>query len=365
MQEHFNRHIAGCWLPRARRDSEWGFHQNYDVAWNPLPDTHRALVYHCRMLWLAAVAGDTETVEAAVAELHTKFWDKDYGAYYWRLNLDGKQSVLSKHQYGNAFAIYALAKAGKLEEAMKVFEWVNKFAHDEENGGFFDECSRNGRPRLEGGSDEIKTPYRYKSMNTSLHLMEAFNELYRLGKDATVRKRLAEMLDLYMNSFTTSEGVMYYYLTHNLKPASDIDSYGHAVEAAFLMAEAAEALGENVDAVWERGRAIVDRTLSIAWDQKNGGLFYEGTFTEGVDNSRKYWWAQAENFNVLKHLARRFGGDYARLRDEQWAFIERFQIDEENFGWIADVAADGTRDPNQPKSDGWTEGYHQGRAVLS
>ncbi|HLO99292.1 MAG TPA: AGE family epimerase/isomerase, partial [Fimbriimonas sp.] len=226
MQQHFDRHIAGCWLPRARRDSDWGFHQNYDVAWTPLPDTHHALVYHCRMLWLAAAAKNNEIVEHAVAELQSKFWDKDFGGYYWRLDMEGKPSSLAKHQYGNAFAIYALAKAGKLEEAMKAFEWVNKFAFDVEYGGFIDECSRNGRPRLEGGSDEIKTPYGYKSMNTSLHLLEAFLELYVLGKDDVVRERLARMLKLFMEHFTTPDGKLFYYLKRDFAVASDVDSYG-------------------------------------------------------------------------------------------------------------------------------------------
>ena len=330
-----------------------------------MPDTSRNLVYHARMIWLAAAGGDLDVAEHACKTLWEKFWDQHYGGFVWSVPLDGGVIDPEKHLYGNAFAVFALAKAGKKDDANWAFQWFDLHAHDDENGGYVETCWSDGEPNLSSdGKDSLGTPYGLKSMNTNLHILEALIELYRLNGDAKVRSRLQEAFDIFRTRFAQPDGRLIYYVTKELVPASDVDSFGHAMEAAFLMIEAAEALDCDVEGTWSLSRAMVDRTLTVGWDSVHRGVFNEGHFDQPPHDRNKIWWVQAESFNVLRIMAERYGEPYTRFRDEQWAFIEEFMIDARYGGWRPCVQPDGSRIVGHVKSDGWTEGYHQGRAVF-
>lgn len=364
-QSHFHEHILRCWIPRAVDAVNGGFQQNYAEDWTELPDESRSLVYHCRMIWLAAAAGETAVADEGCRSLWEKFWDQDYGGFVWSIPNNGGSLDPEKHLYGNAFAIFALAQAGKKEDAMWAFQWIDLHAHDELNGGYFETCWSDGEPNLSSeGLDSLGTPYGLKSMNSNLHMMEALIELYHLSEDPKVRQRLQETFDVFRTRFAYSDGRLIYYATKELAAATDIDSYGHAMEAAFLMIESAEALEKNVEETWAQAKTMVDRTIQAGWDTQNGGMFNEGHFGKPAHDRRKIWWVQAESFNVLRILAQRYGEPYQGLCDHQWAFIKNHMIDHEHTGWRPTVNEDGSRIPDLNKSDAWTEGYHQGRAVL-
>jgi cellobiose epimerase len=351
-------------LPRAVDAVHGGFHQNYAEDWSELPDTSRSLVYHSRMTWLAAAGGLTDIADEGCRTLWEKFWDQDYGGFVWEVGLDGGVMDPEKHLYGNAFAVFALAKAGKGDDANWAFQWFDLHAHDDVNGGYVETCWSDGEQNLSSeGKDSLGTPYGLKSMNTNLHIMEALIELYKLRPDDRIRGRLQEVFDMFRTKFAASDGKLNYYLTKELVPASDVDSYGHAMEAAFLMIEAAEVLSSDVEATWDLAKAMVDRTLSVGWDIEHAGMFNEGHFGQPPHDLDKVWWVQAESFNVLRVLAERYGKPYGQFMSSQLAFIERFVIDQKHGGWRSTVNHDGCPKPGLSKSDGWTEGYHQGRAV--
>ena len=363
--EHFQRHILDRWIPRSVDIVHGGFHQNYAEDWSELPDSSRSLVYHARMIWLAALGGNQEVADKGCKTLWEKFWDSDYGGFVWSTELDGAVQDPEKHLYGNAFAVFALAKAGKKNDADWAFQWFDLHAHDDENGGYIETCWSDGDPNLSSdGKDSLGTPYGLKSMNTNLHIVEALIELYHLSHDSRVKMRLQEVFDIFRTRFAQPDGRLIYYVTKELVPASDIDSYGHAMEAAFLMTEAAEALERDTEETWSLAKIMVDRTLEHGWDTENGGMFNEGHFDKLAHDRNKVWWVQAESFNVLRIMAEKYGEPYDRLCDEQWAFIERHMIDSVYGGWRPSVLTDGSRIEGLVKSDAWTEGYHQGRAVL-
>jgi mannobiose 2-epimerase len=363
--EHFQKEILQCWIPRAIDTVHGGFHENYAEDWSEAPDLSRSLVYHSRMIWLAAVGGESDAVEHGFTTLWEKFWDQDYGGFVWSVPLDGGVFDPEKHLYGNAFAVFAMAKAGKKSDADWAFQWLDLHAHDDEQGGYVETCWSDGEQNLSSdGKDSLGTPYGLKSMNTNLHIMEALIELYRLSGEERVKKRLQEVFDIFRTRFAQPDGSLNYYLTKELVPASDIDSYGHAMEAAFLMIEAAEALERDVKETWSLAKVMVDRTLTIGWDAEHCGMFNEGRFHKSAHDRNKVWWVQAESFNILRVMADQFGGQYSQFRDEQWQFIERHIIDSVYGGWQPCVRQDGSRIDGHVKSDAWTEGYHQGRAVI-
>jgi len=364
LSQHFQDHILDCWFPSAIDSVNGGFHQNFGEDWAELPDTSRSLVYHARLIWLAAAGGQTDIADEGCRTLWEKFWDRDYGGFVWEIGLDGSVINPEKHLYGNAFAIFALAKAGKKDDANWAFQWFDLHAHDDEHGGYIETCWSDGEQNLSSdGKDALGTPYGLKSMNSNLHIMEALIELYSLSRDSKVRDRLAETFSTFRTAFAKSDGKLIYYVTKDLIPASDIDSYGHAMEAAFLMIEAAEALDQDIDTTWNLAKTMVDRTIAAGWDNRNGGMFNEGHFDQPAYDKNKIWWVQAESLNVLRLMAKEFGEPYLALYQQQWTFIKNHMIDYDHKGWRPAVKEDGSQISNLNKSDAWTEGYHQGRAT--
>lgn len=316
------------------------------------------------MIWLAAAGGETEIAEEGCKSLWEKFWDQDYGGFVWCIGLDGKTGDSEKHLYGNAFAIFALAKAGKNWDANWAFQWMDLHAHDEVNGGYIETCWSDGEQNLSSeGLDALGTPYGLKSMNTHLHILEALIELYNISRDDKVQLRLREVLTLFRTKFVTPDGKLNYYMTQDYVPASEIDSYGHALETAFLMVEAAYSVDDHLDEVWVLAKALVDRAITWGWDSVNSGFFNEGHFDKPAHDRKKIWWVQAEAFNVLRLMALKYGDEYSPLRDKQLAFIEKHMIDYDHKGWLPAVNEDGSPISGLDKSDAWTEGYHQGRAI--
>ncbi|HXD00059.1 MAG TPA: AGE family epimerase/isomerase, partial [Verrucomicrobiae bacterium] len=150
-------------------------------------------------------------------------------------------------------------------------------------------------------------------------------------------------------------------------------SFGHDVETGFLLVEAAEALGIKDGKAWTAARHLVDHALRYGWDQERGGLYDSGRVTvDGVVTGNlstdKIWWVEAEQLNVLLLLHRHYGKETTKYWDafmKQWNWISKYQVDHQHGGWYPTVAADSTPTGHLYKSDGWTECYHQGRAMLT
>jgi cellobiose epimerase len=365
LELHFKEHIVDCWFPRCVDVRQGGFHQNFAFDWRQLPDTQRTIVFQSRMTWLSALAGLVETATHGVDYLQKHFWDQEHGGYFWSVLPNGEVVDSEKHSYGQAFAIFALCQCGRLTEADWAFQWFDLHARDNVRGGYFETLWSSGEPKIacESEADSIGTPYGLKSMNTHLHILEALIELYRHRRDATVRKRLCEVFGLLRDRFVSPEGKLWYYLTLDWVVASTVESYGHALETAFLLIEAAEILEIEVDATWDLAKKMVDHCLRVGWDFQFSGFHYEGHHEQKPSLIYKEWWTQAEAFNVLRIFANRFGEPYQSLMQKQWQFIHDFQIDHQHSGWRGRVSADGTADESQDKSDAWTESYHQARAI--
>jgi mannobiose 2-epimerase len=140
------------------------------------------------------------------------------------------------------------------------------------------------------------------------------------------------------------------------------------VETAYLLVEASEALGKEDNTTWTLARRIVDHALDFGYDTEHGGLYDSGgTFTPAAATD-KIWWVQAETLNALLLMHEKYGQETPRYWEafvRQWAFIEDHQIDRQNGGWFKTVSREGVALAGDIKSDRWTEGYHQGRALLN
>ena len=207
-------------------------------------------------------------------------------------------------------------------------------------------------------------------MNSHIHLLEALAALHEVWPDKKLTARLREVFGLVRDTIVVSPpGVMNLYFTPQWRAIPGEDSFGHDIETAYLLVEAANALGMPDDKrTWQVARSLVDHTLEYGLDKTNGGFFSGGGTFGGITAPEKVWWTEAEALNALLLMHARYGPQTPRYWDAfvaQWNWIETRQIDPENGGWYPKVSAEGQPIPGAAKSDSWTEGYHQGRALLN
>jgi len=372
-----------------------------------------------------------------VAELANLQWDKTNGGFFWSVNVSGAPTNQQKHAYGNAFAIYAAAvnysvthESASLDLAKQGFAWLEAHSHDAKNGGYIEAMNVDGTPmvvtppaplppttaptlppvppgtvaasgtaptapgafgapgfgpggrrgggRRGGGNanDAIGTPIGQKSMNSHIHILEGLTALLEIWPDPVVKQRVQEVYELSLNQIYSDPGYLNMFFNADwsvIAPRNGGDSYGHNIEAAYLLTDTAKVLGKPDDpTVWAAARKLVDHALEKGWDKENGGFYEEGNLnTPGYTKQNKCWWVEAEGLYALLLIHERYGKETTKYWDafvQQWKFISEHQLDPVNGGWYSYVTPDGSSPTGQAmnsKTDQWTEGYHQGRALLN
>lgn len=393
--------ILAPWFPRAIDAVHGGFRSDFARDWTPLPSHGKFSVFQGRMTWVAA-----EVVLARPAQraqylpymrhgadfLRDVLWDKQYGGFFWGLNDDGSISPAftdNKQLYGISFGIYGLAGAyaathdsGDLELAKKAFRWTDEHAHDRVNGGYFEWLTRAGKPlQAEPYAAVVQSlpgtdfPIGYKSMNTHIHLLESFTELLKVWPDPVLRARVQELQHVVRDLVTVQPGAMNLYLTNDWHAVPDHDSYGHDVEATYLLQEAEDVLAKTGarPSVAERertervGRMLVDHALAYGWDSAHGGVYHSGPFMGKPTDLLKEWWVQMESLNSLLLLHERYGAKtdvYWKAFQLQWQWIQRYQVDHTAHGEYELIKPDGTP-LSTVKGRIWKASYHEARALMN
>ena len=390
-----HRDVLDVWFPRTVDRANGGFRPDFTRDWAPgAKSGGKFSVFQGRMTWISSQVAIRRPelkdkflpiARHGLKYLNDTLWDKQYGGFFWGLDDSGATSSFytdGKHLYGNAFALYGAAAeyqatkdAQALELAQKAFRWIEEHGHDPRNGGYFEWLTREGNV-VQGNPDSVvlqptpvaEFPVGYKSMNTHIHLLEAFTELYAVWKDALVRQRLEELLALSRDKICVQPGVMNLYFTNDWRPIPDHDSYGHDVETAYLMLEAEEVLGRGHDPKTEHmAKLLVDHALANGWDEAYGGFYQDGS-TFGKPESRlKEWWVQMEGLNALLLMHDKYGRQtdlYFKAFQQQWRFIQTYQIDHQYGGVYEMVGPDGSP-VNANKGRIWKAAYHDGRALLN
>jgi len=393
METMLQRDVLGVWFPRAVDKTNGGFYADFSRDWKPANSEGKFSVFQGRMVWVAAQVSlqrpELKETYAPIAQHGLKYlrevlWDKEYGGFYWGLDENNAQSSYytnGKHLYGISFGLYgatAAYQATKDEQALtlaqKTFRWIDEHAHDSKNGGYFEWLTREGKVVQPKGGATLEGipvagfPLGYKSMNTHIHLLESFTQLYEVWPDETLRKRLDELLGIVRDRVCVEPGVMNLYFTNEWRAIPDHDSYGHDVETAFLIIEADTALNHAASSKTERmARLLVDHALAYGWDETNGGFYRDGTTFGVAEDKRKEWWVQFEGLNALLLMHQKYGKDtdtYFKAFQKQWSFIRDHQVDKE-FGGIFDTVEIDGKVTDYTKSRIWKECYHETRALLN
>jgi mannobiose 2-epimerase len=396
--------VLRVWYPRAVDVDSGGFLTQFDWRFEPTGDQEKMIVTQSRHVWTTARAaqffpGDTVFLPAAAHGflfLRDKMWDREKGGFYWLVTRGGtaKEDApgrIVKQAYGTAFGIYALAgyydvshDERALRLAQDAFRWLDQHAHDPVSGGYFNYMERDGTP--------IRAGYRNdppKDQNSSIHLLEAFTELYRVWPDSVLRDRLRELLSLIRDTMRTDPGYLRLFFTASWTPISYRDStdsvrqrnhfydhvsFGHDIETAYLMLEASEALGIRNDAITERyAKQMLDHALRNGFDSASGGFYDEGYYFRNkpgitITYDTKNWWAQAEGLNTLLMMADTYPNDplhYEERFFKQWSYIDHFLIDHEYGGWYPGGLDKEPDKRKELKGQIWKACYHESRAMMN
>jgi mannobiose 2-epimerase len=383
-------HVVAAWFPRVIDEAGGGFHAGFTRDWSPKDDAGKSTVFHARMTWIAAQVALKRPdlreemlpiVRRGVETLQTKLWDRERGGFYWMVDSGGRPIEPSdaKHAYAQAFGIFAAAAAyeatgdtASRDLAIRAFRWFDLHAHDPANGGYFESLALDGTP-LPGGDLNAPPLVRhysfypgFKTSNAHLHLLEAWTQLYRVWKDDVLRSRLQELLTVVRDRLVVEPGCLHQIAFPDWRPLPDRISFGHDIEAAFLMINAAEAMG-NLDAGTSRvAQKLVDHTLAYGWDDRNGGVFDGGSPLQQVRSGDKTWWPQMEALNALLMMHRLHGSKttrYWNAFERQWQFVSTNFLDGKRGGVHEEVSEDGRRRSGD-KGGQWKAAYHDGRAFL-
>lgn len=389
LRERIERELRGdilpFWLKYAVDDEFGGFRGQIANDLTIDRRAHKGLILNARILWTFSKAykvyGEEvylRTARRAYDYLLRYFWDREFGGVYWMVDHVGNPVETKKRIYGQAFTVYALAEyaaasakaaPGNEKEALgKAFALqriIEDVSRDGSNGGYFETYERDWKLASEQRLSQVDMDEK-KSMNTHLHLLEAYANLLRVSIDEGLRTRLRELLRIFLDHIVDPE-------THHFRmffdeawhDRSDRFSYGHDIEGSWLICEAAEVLGDR--AILEEARKAAVQMAQAVYEQgvdKDGGLLYEGTKKEIVD-SDKHWWPQAEavvGFHNAYELSGK--GYFLKASEKSWEFIEEYIVDRERGEWYWLVSREGKPSNDKYKVDPWKCPYHNSRVCF-
>ncbi len=311
----------------------------------------------------------------------SNFYDPEFGGTYWSLNPDGTPLDTKKQIYAMAFTIYGLAELNRatgdgkaLEYAIKLFNSIEEYSFDSEKDGYFEAFTRSWEP-IEDMRLSEKDANESKTMNTHLHVLEAYTCLYRVWKNSLLEVRLRGLIEIFEERILGPDGHLRLFFDNDWNCGYDIVSYGHDIEASWLIHEAAVVLGdagvlERVEALVPQIAAAADEGLASCGDEGScggfaGGMMYEKNASEDNPDGDFHWWVQAETvvgyFNLWDHFGSQGGLEKALMC---WDFIKGNLIDRENGEWFWSLRADGTTNHYDDKAGFWKCPYHNGRMCM-
>jgi mannobiose 2-epimerase len=371
--------ILPFWLKYAIDEEYGGFRGQIANDLTINPHAAKGIILNARILWTFSKAfsayGDPVYLNAArraYEYLVRFFWDNEFGGVYWMVDYQGNPFDTKKRIYGQAFTVYALAEyyhatgdAEILARALRLVEVIEASGHDPANGGYFETYERDWTLAVDQRLSEVDQDEK-KSMNTHLHLLEAYAALLRNHEHSTVRLRLRELIEVFLNHIVDPKTHHFLlFFDEEWRTQSDKVSFGHDIEGSWLLCEAAEILGDT--ALLESVRAVGLSMAQAVYDQgldTDGGLLYEAGPT-GIIDSDKHWWPQAEAIVGFLNAHELSGRQYFRdAAERSWAFIEEHIIDREHGEWFWLVSKDGVPAAERDKVGPWKCPYHNSRACF-
>lgn len=371
--------ILDWWSSKMVDDEQGGFYGRMDGFGKLYRQDHKGIILNTRILWTyAAAACLTNKYEhrqlacRAYEYFCQYFWDDFEGGVIWSVDYLGNPADTQKQIYAQAFAIYALSEYYKLtqkpevlDKAMEIFWLIEKYSFDKQQNGYLNAFARDWSVMDDIRLSE-KDANEAKIMNTHLHLLEAYTNFYRVQPFDVLKSALENCMELFLNRFfLLSNGSLQIYFDENWNPKGDGISFGHNIEASWLLWETAEVIGSEKflpiakTVCIQMARQVLNKGIDT-----DGSLFYEAD-SKGIKDTDRHWWVQAEAVVGLWN-AWQLSGDvsFKNAAIKTWSFIKNTIIDSADGEWHWRTDRCGLPQRSENKAGPWKAPYHNSRMCI-
>ena len=379
MRSELENNILPFWMNKMEDNSQGGFYGQITGDDELRPEAPKGAILNARILWTFSAAYRLlkkpeylATATRAKRYLIDRFYDPQYGGIYWELDYKGNPLDTKKQIYAIGFAIYGLseyARATGDEEALayaqQLFDVIEQHSFDPEQNGYLEALTRDWRP-IEDMRLSDKDENEKKTMNTHLHILEPYTNLYRVWKDERLERQLRNLIEVFVTKILDPQtGHLNLFFEEDWTNKYRIYSYGHDIEASWLIHEAALVLGD--EDVLKRIEPLIVRIAQAADEGLNpdGSMIYENFLDKGKIDRELHWWVQAENVVGHANLYQHFGDESALgIASRCWDFIKAKLIDRQGGEWHWSILPDGTVNRKDDKAGFWKCPYHNGRMCM-
>lgn len=376
VQEELENNILPYWINRCN-DPRGGFIGRIKGDGTPEPDAEKGAILNARILWAFSAAyrvlGKPEYLQTATKakrEIIDRFYDKEFGGIFWSLDKDGNPLDTKKQIYAIGFAIYGLSEYARAtgdseakEYAVKLFNDIESHSFDKVKNGYLEALTREWSP-IADMRLSAKDANEHKTMNTHLHIIEPYTALYRVWKDEGLKERIQNLLYVFREKILDRKsGHLRLFFDDDWNSKYNIVSYGHDIEASWLLHEAATVIGEDMDSI--KSDIILIADAASEGYIPDGGMIYEFHKDSGALDADRHWWVQAET--VVGYLnIYQLTGNHSALKksSDTWKFIRKHIVDRDGGEWFWSLKADGTQNRTDDKAGFWKCPYHNTRMCL-
>lgn len=379
MRSELENNILPFWMNKMEDNEQGGFYGEITGNDELRPEASKGAILNARILWTFSAAYRLlkkpeylKTATRAKRYLIDRFYDPEYGGIYWELDYKGNPLDTKKQIYAIGFAIYGLSEyaratgdAEALEYAQRLFEVIEQHSFDPVQNGYLEALTRDWQP-IEDMRLSDKDENEKKTMNTHLHILEPYTNLYRVWKDERLERQLRNLIDVFITRILDPQtGHLNLFFEEDWTNKYRIYSYGHDIEASWLIHEAALVLGDET--VLKRIEPLIVRIAQAADEGLNpdGSMIYENFLDKQKIDRELHWWVQAENvvghINLYQHFEDESALDIAA---RCWEFIKAKLIDHEQGEWHWSILPDGTVNRKDDKAGFWKCPYHNGRMCM-
>ncbi len=369
--------ILDYWLNNTIDDEFGGFYGQINENDEVVPNTEKGSVLNARILWTFSAAyhhnprpAYLSTATRAYEYLRNYFSDKTFSGVYWSVDFKGNPLNTRKQIYGQAFVIYGLTEYYKVTQQQEVLDWaidlfniIETNSFDKIYGGYLEALAQNWQP-IEDLKLSQKDANEKKSMNTHLHILEAYANLLKVWNNNLLKNKLKALIEIFIQYIVdTKTGHQYLFHDDDWTVKSHIISYGHDIETSWLLYEATEVLGDEnlLNEVHKISLKITDAVGKGL--HGDGGLAYESE--EEHHDTNKHWWVQAEAMvGYLNAFQLSKNPKYLQQSIKSWEFIKAYLITPSG-EWYWGVTGEQNKPmPHQDKVGFWKCPYHNVRACL-
>ena len=378
LSEELTNNILPFWSTKMV-DPKGGFYGQITGQGQLISDADKGGILNARILWTFSSAYlqeknpcYLEMANRAKDFILTHFFDPEFGGTYWKVACDGQPVDTKKQIYSQAFFVYAFTEhfrasgeESSLKTAIELFRLIEKHSFDHQLNGYFEAYSRDWK-LLEDLRLSEKDANEKKTMNTHLHILEAYTNLYRVWKDEELALQLRNLILIFTEKIVNSQTKhLDLFFDENWTPKGKIISYGHDIEASWLLDEAARVLSDADLLASVQSICIEIAQAACEGLQPDGSLYYEWDQISGHLDTDRHWWVQAEavvGFLNAYELTKE--NEWLDKALKCWNFIDKNLVDREGGDWFWSVNSAGATNLEGDKAGFWKCPYHNSRMCL-